>query len=107
MPHSETILSKSAPRAVSSKPKSKRRKALESRYTVGLPTDAAQQVKQYAKTVDVSVSKAIALLVRRGSESQENRKREFFRTLKENLASDDPKQEDRLIDEFRSLILGR
>ena len=53
------------------------------------------------------MSKAVALLVRLGLESQENRKREFFRNLKENLASDDPKQEDRLIDEFRSLILGR
>jgi len=27
--------------------------------------------------------------------------------LKENLAKDDPKQEDRLVDEFRALILGR
>ena len=39
--------------------------------------------------------------------SPEDRKREFLRKLKENLANDDPKQQDRLVDEFRSLILGR
>jgi hypothetical protein len=27
--------------------------------------------------------------------------------LKENLANDDPNQQDRLVDEFRTLILGR
>jgi len=38
--------------------------------------------------------------------SQEDRKREFFKRLKENLANDDPQQEDRLVDESRALILG-
>ena len=45
--------------------------------------------------------------MRLGLEGQENRKREFFRRLKENLANDDPNQQDRLVDEFRMLILGR
>ncbi len=67
----------------------------------------AHQVQRYAETVDTSMSKAIAALVRLGLENQENRKREFFKKLKENLAKDDPKQEDRLVDEFRALILGR
>ncbi|MGA2149045.1 MAG: hypothetical protein ABSH49_29225 [Bryobacteraceae bacterium] len=53
------------------------------------------------------MSKAIAALVRLGLENQENRKREFFNRLKENLANNDPKQQDRLVDEFRALILGR
>jgi len=53
------------------------------------------------------MSKAIAALVRFGLENQESRKREFFRRLKENLADDDPKQQDRLVDEFRALMLGR
>jgi len=53
------------------------------------------------------MSKAIAALVRIGLESQEDRKRNFFKRLKENLADDDPSQQDRLVDEFRSLILGR
>jgi hypothetical protein len=53
------------------------------------------------------MSKAIATLVRLGLEMQENRKREFFRKLKENLANDDPKHQDRMVDEFRALILGR
>ena len=53
------------------------------------------------------MSKAIAALVRVGLESRENRKGEFFRKLKENLADDDPGQQDRLVDEFRALILGR
>jgi len=44
---------------------------------------------------------------RLGLVSQEDRKREFFKRLKDNLAGDDPKQEDRLVDEFRALILGR
>lgn len=52
------------------------------------------------------MSKAIAALVRLGLENQESRKREFFKKLKENLTSDDRKQ-DELVDEFRALILGR
>jgi len=53
------------------------------------------------------MSKAIAALVRLGLDSQENRKREFFKRLKENLANEDPNKQDRLVDEFRTLILGR
>jgi len=53
------------------------------------------------------MSKAIAALVRLGLENQEQRKRDFFSKLKENLAVNDPKQQDRLVDEFRDLILGR
>ncbi len=79
----------------------------ETRYTVGLPSPLASQVKRYADTVDVSMSKAIAGLVRLGLESQENRKREFFRRLKENLGNHEPGDQDRLVDEFRTLILGR
>jgi hypothetical protein len=78
-----------------------------SRYTVGLASSLATQVQQYAATVDTSMSKAIAALVRLGLESQENRKSEFFRRLKENLANDDPDQQNRLVGEFRALILGR
>jgi hypothetical protein len=80
---------------------------IESRYTVGLDPGLANQVKRYADTVDTSTSKAIAALVRFGLVSHENRKREFFKRLKENLANDDPAQQDRLVDEFRALILGR
>ena len=53
------------------------------------------------------MSKAIAALVRIGLESQEDRKRDFLKRLKENLANEDPSQQDRLVDEFRTLILGR
>jgi len=53
------------------------------------------------------MSKAIAALVRIGLQSQEDRKRDFFSRLKENLANDDPDQQDRMVDEFRALILGR
>jgi len=77
------------------------------RYTVGLESAVARQVERYAETVDVSMSKAIAALVRLGLESQANRKREFFKRLKQNLAKDDPKEQDRMVDEFRTLILGR
>ena len=79
----------------------------ESRYTVGLDLGVANQVLRYAQTADTSMSKAIAALVRLGLESQESRKREFFKKLKANLENDDPNQQDRLVDEFRSLILGR
>jgi len=79
----------------------------ETRYTVGLPSAVASQVERYAETVDASMSKAIAALVRLGLQSQEDRKREFFKRLKENLANDDPGDQDRLVDEFRTLILGR
>jgi hypothetical protein len=79
----------------------------ESRYTVGLNPELAERVERYAETADTSMSKAIATLVRLGLESQQDRKREFFKRLKQNLAEDDPKQQDRLVDEFRMLILGR
>ena len=74
---------------------------------MGLPPALATQVERYAETVDTSMSKAISALVRIGLDSQMNRKREFFEKLKENLANDDPEQQDRLVDEFRALILGR
>jgi hypothetical protein len=64
-------------------------------------------VERYAETIDSSMSKAIAALVRLGLENQANRKREFFKRLRENLAEDDPKEQDRMVDEFRTLILGR
>ena len=80
---------------------------MEPRYTVGLSPALARQVERYAATTDVSMSRAIAALVRLGLEGQESRKREFFKRLKQNLSNDDPKQQDRLVDEFRALILGR
>ena len=83
------------------------RRQPETRYTVGLPSLVASQVARYAETVDVSMSKAIAALVRLGLQSQEDRRREFFKRLKENLGNDDPGDQDRLVDEFRTLILGR
>ena len=83
------------------------RRQPETRYTVGLPLPVVSQVERYAETADVSMSKAIATLVRLGLQSQEDRKREFFRRLKEKLGNDEPSDQDRLVDEFRTLILGR
>jgi len=103
MPHSVTT----GRRSGSHKSAKTRPSKVESRYTVGLAPSLANQVQRYAETVDTSMSKAIAALVRLGLESQENRKREFFKRLKANLANDDPNQQDRLVDEFRTLILGR
>lgn len=80
---------------------------VEARYTVGLTPNVARGVERYARTADSSVSKAIASLVKLGLESQESRKREFFKKLKENLDNADPGQQDQLIDDFRMLILGR
>lgn len=83
------------------------RERMPSRYSVGLPPALAKQVENYAEMSDVSVSKAITALVRIGLQSQETRKREFFEKLRKNLANRDPKLEDQMVDEFRSLILGR
>lgn len=77
-----------------------------SRHTVALTPSVVRQVQRYADQAEIGMSKALATLVRIGLESQQARKQEFFRRLKENLANDDPLQEDRLVDEFRSLILG-
>jgi hypothetical protein len=74
---------------------------------VALAPAVADNVARYARTADTSMSKAIATLVRIGLEEQENRKREFFAKLKANLANDDPGEQDRMVDEFRALILGR
>src|SRR5436190_18014660 len=104
MPHAETI---KRSRRGSQKPGIRPPSKAGLRYTVGLAPTLASQVQRYAETVDTSMSKAIGTLVRLGLESHENRKREFFRRLKENLAKDDPNQQDRLVDEFRALILGR
>jgi hypothetical protein len=82
-------------------------KPSESRYTVALSPRVAGQVERFAETVDASMSRALAVLVRIGLESQEDRKREFFKKLRANLAKDDSKQQDQLVDEFRTLILGR
>jgi len=103
MPRSEATTSKRGRRTF----KAGRQGKTEPRYSVALPPMIADQVEQYAETVDTSMSKAIAALVRLGLVSQEDRKREFFKRLKENLANADPNQEDRLVDEFRALILGR
>ena len=107
MPQSKAIASRRSRDAGSRKPKPNRLSDPGPRYSVALPSTVATQVERYAKTIDASVSKAIATLVRLGLESQANRKHEFFKRLKVNLASDDPKEQDRMVDEFRTLILGR
>ena len=107
MSQSETTTARRGRKSGSSKSKSNRRRKPGPRFSVGLPSTVVSQVERYAETVDASMSKAIAALVRLGLESQANRKREFFKKLKENLAGDDPKEQERLVDEFRTLILGR
>ncbi len=107
MPQSEATTRRGGGRPGSRKAKPNRSGKPGPRYTVGLPSTVAAQVERYAETIDTSVSKAIAALVRLGLESQENRKREFFKRLQQNLATDDPKEQDRMVDEFRTLILGR
>src|ERR1700722_538090 len=103
MPHSTN----KAPRTRGQASAAKRQSVPHSRYTVSLAPAVAANVSRYARTVDTSMSKAIAALVRLGLEGQESRKREFFRKLKTNLGNDDPSQQDRMVDEFRALILGR
>ncbi len=105
MPHVET--SPKQPRRSGQRSRKKSGGSAETRYTVGLAPSLAKKVERYARTVDASMSKAIAALVRLGLDGHEARKREFFEKLKDNLANDDPNQQDRLVDEFRALILGR
>ena len=107
MPQSGANTPRLGRKAGLSKSKPDRKAKPGPRYSVGLPSTVASQVERYAQTVDASMSKAIAALVRLGLESQENRKREFFKRLQENLAKNDPKEQDRMVDEFRALILGR
>ncbi len=107
MPQLEATAPKRGRQAGVRKSKADRGSKPGPRYSVGLPSTVAKQVERYAETVDASMSKAIVTLVRLGLESQANRKREFFKKLKENIAKDDPKEQDRIVDEFRTLILGR
>lgn len=107
MPQSEANRPGSGRQTGPRKSKPNHRSKPAPRYSVGLPSTVAAQVERYAQTIDASVNKAIATLVRLGLESQADRKREFFKRLKENLAKDDPKEQDRMVDEFRTLILGR
>lgn len=89
--------------------RSKSRRALkpEQRYRVGLPAPLVPGLERYAAEADLSMSKAISSLARLGLESQESRKRDFFKRLKQNLANDNPSQQDRVADEFRALIPWR
>jgi hypothetical protein len=107
MPQLEALTRKRARGADRGKSRSKHRIKLERRYTVGLPATVAEQAEKYARMSDMSMSKAVATLVRLGLQSQEDRKHDFFKKLRANLDSDDPKQQDRLVDEFRALILGQ
>jgi hypothetical protein len=56
--------------------------------------------------VDASMGKAIASLVQLGLESPDSRKQNLRERLQGNLNNSDPSQQDRLVDEFRDLILG-
>jgi len=107
MPHSESKERKQGRQGARPGARSRRQSKPVARYTVGLSSSLASQVEQYAETVDTSISKAIAALVRLGLESQTSRKREFFEKLKANLDKGDASEQDRLVDEFRTLILGR
>src|SRR3954453_15483976 len=107
MPQSEAKTVNTSHEHPARKSKTSRRRTPGPRFSVALPSTVANQVERYAETVDTSMSKAIAALVRLGLESQPNGKREFFKKLKDNLAKDDPKEQDRIVDEFRTLILGR
>ena len=107
MPQSQARAPRRGRKAGPGKSEPNRRGKAGPRYSVGLPSTVARQVERYAETVDTSMSKAIAALVRLGLENQANRKREFFKRLRENLAEDDPKEQERMVDEFRTLMLGR
>jgi hypothetical protein len=107
MPHREAHAQSGRRNAGVHKSKPNRRGKPGPRYSVGLPSTIVKQVERYAEMVDASMSKAIASLVRLGLENHANRKREFLKRLTENLAKDDPQEQDRLVDEFRTLILGR
>jgi hypothetical protein len=72
MPHSKADTPTSGRRARLRKSKSDRRGKPGPRYSVGLPAAIATQVERYAETVDASMSKAIAALVRLGLENQSN-----------------------------------
>ena len=106
MPHTASIVSRRA-HQVRARPAKQRSNKADVRYTVALAPALVRELEKYANTAEMSMSKAIARLVRLGLECQEDRKREFFHRLRENLANDDPRQQDRLLEEFRSLILGR
>src|ERR1019366_4577715 len=77
------------------------------RYSVGLPSAVASQVERYAETVDASMSKAIAALVRLGLESYAHRKHEFLRRLTGKLPEADANEQVRVVEEFRTQTLGR
>jgi hypothetical protein len=66
-----------------------------------------RRVEKYAAGVHTTRSGAIGSLLRVGLDRQEQRKNEFFRRLRENLSNGDPEQEERLLDEFRDLVMGR
>ena len=91
---------------IATKRKTAKTRGMETRFTVGLDPNLAHKVEKYAETVDISMSKAIAALVRLGLENQETRKREFFKKLKDNLGDETPESQDRMVEEFKALILG-
>ena len=102
----------SAPRLSSrnapAKANTQRQREIRTRGTRWAPFRIGAAVEQYAGTVDVSMQQSYSHAgpdwdsMARKSESVNSSKR-----LKNNLADDDPAHQDRVVDEFRSLILGR
>ncbi len=76
------------------------------RFTVMLEPKVVRKVQKLAAGEDLSMGKAIAALVSAGLEEQ-SRKRKFLVKMSRNLADTDPANESRMVDEFRSLILGQ
>jgi hypothetical protein len=63
-------------------------------------------VRNFAAETDSSLSGAIASLIDAGLE-EHARKQQFLSRLDKNLANTNRADEDRMVDEFRSLILGQ
>jgi hypothetical protein len=76
------------------------------RFTVGLSPRAAKRVRALAAETDVSISGAIAALIDAGLEERA-RKQQFVSRVNKNLANTNPTDKNRMVDEFRALILGK
>ena len=80
--------------------------ATRTRFRVELNNRVAARVQKLAVGEDLSISKAIESLITSGLDERA-RKRKFVTKLSQNLANTDARAQNRMVDEFRDLILGQ
>ena len=77
------------------------------RVSVALPPDLQSEIGDRAKQNNISLNRAIVLLLRAGIEAERQKKQRLEETLLRYRESTDPQEVERLGDELGAMIFGR